>query len=401
MLKSAEYLCGMASKIKNSASFGPSLRLGVLGGGQLGRMMIQSAVDFDARVEVMDPSADAPCRFLTHRFVQGDLNDADAVEKFGSGLDCLTIEIENVSVEGLRRLEAQGVRVIPKPDHLAIIQDKGLQKQFFADHGIPTSPFQLIADANEVGAMGFPIVQKMRKGGYDGKGVKVLKNVADASKAFQSPSLLEKAVRIHKELSVIVARNSMGETQCFPVVEAVFDPVANLVDYLIAPADISIEEAQTAERIVIQVAECMEFEGLLAVELFLETEGHIVVNEVAPRTHNSGHHTIEANITSQFEQHLRTVLDLPLGSTAPVHPVGAMVNVVGAADARGLPDYRGIDAALATEGVHPHLYGKSQVKPFRKMGHVTITGETRQEVIERMMRIREQLAVEGKPTPTE
>jgi len=401
VLKSAEYLCGMASKIKNSASFGPSLRLGVLGGGQLGRMMIQSAVDFDARVEVMDPSPDAPCRFLTHRFVQGDLNDADAVEKFGSGLDCLTIEIENVSVEGLRRLEAQGVRVIPKPDHLAIIQDKGLQKQFFADHGIPTSPFQLIADANEVGAMGFPIVQKMRKGGYDGKGVKVLKNVADASKAFQSPSLLEKAVRIHKELSVIVARNSMGETQCFPVVEAVFDPVANLVDYLIAPADISIEEAQTAERIVIQVAECMEFEGLLAVELFLDTEGHIVVNEVAPRTHNSGHHTIEANITSQFEQHLRTVLDLPLGSTAPVHPVGAMVNVVGAADARGLPDYRGIDAALATEGVHPHLYGKSQVKPFRKMGHVTITGETRQEVIERMMRIREQLAVEGKPTPTE
>ena len=401
MLKSAEYLCGMASKIKNSASFGPSLRLGVLGGGQLGRMMIQSAVDFDARVEVMDPSPDAPCRFLTHRFVQGDLNDADAVEKFGSGLDCLTIEIEHVSVEGLRRLEAQGVRVIPKPDHLAIIQDKGLQKQFFADHGIPTSPFQLIADANEVGAMGFPIVQKMRKGGYDGKGVKVLKNVADASEAFQSPSLLEKAVRIHKELSVIVARNSMGETQCFPVVEAVFDPVANLVDYLIAPADISIEEAQTAERIVIQVAECMEFEGLLAVELFLDTEGHIVVNEVAPRTHNSGHHTIEANITSQFEQHLRTVLDLPLGSTAPVHPVGAMVNVVGAADARGLPDYRGIDAALATEGVHPHLYGKSQVKPFRKMGHVTITGETRQEVIERMMRIREQLAVEGKPTPTE
>ena len=401
MLKSAEYLCGMASKTKNSASFGPSLRLGVLGGGQLGRMMIQSAVDFDARVEVMDPSADAPCRFLTHRFVQGDLNDADAVEKFGSGLDCLTIEIENVSVEGLRRLEAQGVRVIPKPDHLAIIQDKGLQKQFFADHGIPTSPFQLIADANEVGAMGFPIVQKMRKGGYDGKGVKVLKNVADASKAFQSPSLLEKAVRIHKELSVIVARNSMGETQCFPVVEAVFDPVANLVDYLIAPADISIEEAQTAERIVIQVAECMEFEGLLAVELFLDTEGHIVVNEVAPRTHNSGHHTIEANITSQFEQHLRTVLDLPLGSTAPVHPVGAMVNVVGAADARGLPDYRGIDAALATEGVHPPLSGKSQVKPFRKMGHVTITGETRQEVIERMMRIREQLAVEGKPTPTE
>lgn len=399
VLKSAEYLCAMASTSKNSASFGPALRLGVLGGGQLGRMMIQSAVDFDARVEVMDPSLDAPCRYLTHRFVHGDLQDANAVEAFGKGLDCLTIEIEHVSVEGLRRLEKQGVRVIPKPDHLAIIQDKGLQKQFFAQHGIPTSPFQLIDDARQVGAMGFPIVQKMRKGGYDGKGVKVLKTADDSAQAFEVPSVLEEAVSINKELSVIVARNSAGDIQCFPVVEAVFDPKANLVDYLIAPANISLEEAQTAERIAIQVAECMAFEGLLAVELFLDNGGQILVNEVAPRTHNSGHHTIEANVTSQFEQHLRTVLDLPLGSTAPVHAVGAMVNVVGGADAHGIPDYFGIDVALATEGVHPHLYGKSRVKPFRKMGHVTITGETREEVLDRMMRIREQLAVEGKPAP--
>ena len=390
----------MASASKNSTSFGPSLRIGVLGGGQLGRMMIQSAVDFDARVEVMDPSADAPCRNLTHRFVQGDLQDADAVVAFGANLDCITIEIEHVSVEGLRTLESLGVRVIPKPNHLAIIQDKGLQKQFFADHGIPTAPFQLIETADDIGVMGFPIVQKMRKGGYDGKGVVVLKNAQDADRAFHVPSVLEQAVDIDKELSVIVARNSSGETRCFPVVEAVFDPVANLVDFLISPADITPEQASEAERVAIQVAECMEFEGLLAVELFLDKQGLILVNEVAPRTHNSGHHTIEANVTSQFEQHLRTVLDLPLGSTAPVHAVGAMVNIVGTADAQGTPDYQGIDVALATEGVHPHLYGKSQVKPFRKMGHVTITGGSREEVLERMMRIREQLAVEGKQPPS-
>jgi 5-(carboxyamino)imidazole ribonucleotide synthase len=329
--------------------------------------------------------------------VQGDLQNAEAVVAFGRDLDCITIEIEHVSVDGLRELEQRGVRVIPKPEHLAIIQDKGLQKQFFADHGIPTSPFQLIDNVTEVGAMGFPIVQKMRTGGYDGKGVVVLRDEASVSKAFTVPSVLEAAVDIDKELSVIVARNSSGEMRCFPVVEAVFDPVANLVDYLIAPAAITAEQASEAERVARQVAECMDFEGLLAVELFLSQNGEILVNEVAPRTHNSGHHTIEANITSQFEQHLRTVLNLPLGSTDAVHPVGAMVNIVGSANAQGTPDYQGIDAALATEGVHPHLYGKSQVKPFRKMGHVTITGATREEVLDRMMRIREQLAVNGKP----
>ncbi|MAI23572.1 MAG: 5-(carboxyamino)imidazole ribonucleotide synthase [Crocinitomicaceae bacterium] len=390
----------MGNGSKNTSSFGPSLRLGVLGGGQLGRMMIQSAIDFDARVEVMDPSADAPCSNFTHRFVKGDLNDANDVVAFGRDLDCITIEIEHVSVEGLRTLEQQGVRVIPKPDHLAIIQDKGLQKEFYTAHQIPTARYQLINDVSEVGAMGFPIVQKMRKGGYDGKGVVLLKDKAQIEKAFTVPSVLEAAVDIEKELSVIVARNSAGEMKCFPVVESVFDPVANLVDYLIAPAAITAEESAEAERLAKCVVEAMNFEGLLAVELFLDTEGRILVNEVAPRTHNSGHHTIEANVTSQFEQHIRTVLDLPLGCTAPVHAVGAMINIVGTAEAIGIPDYKGIDVALATEGVHPHLYGKSHVKPFRKMGHVTITGDSREEVLERMLRIREQLAVEGKQGPS-
>ena len=390
----------MQTGSKNSqtfnVSFGPSLRLGVLGGGQLGRMMIQSAVDFDVRVEVMDPSADAPCRHLTPRFKQGDLQNAQDVVAFGSELDVITIEIEHVSVDGLRELESKGVRVIPKPDHLAIIQDKGKQKAFFAENNIPTSPFQLIGGASEAKKMGLPIVQKMRTGGYDGKGVVVLKSEADLDRAFDAPSVLEHAVDIEKELSVIVARNSRGEIECFPVVEAVFDPVANLVDYLIAPADISPEQAKDAEDLARRVAEAMNFEGLLAVELFLDHAGNLLVNELAPRTQNSGHHTIEANRTSQFEQHLRAVLDLPLGATEAVFPAAAMVNLVGSAEALGTPIYSGLDSALKTPGIHPHLYGKSAVKPFRKMGHVTITGSNREEVAERVMQIREQLAVNGK-----
>ena len=390
----------MQIRSKNSSasrlSFGPSLRLGVLGGGQLGRMMIQSAVDFDARVEVMDPSAEAPCRHLTPRFVQGDLQNSEDVIAFGSELDVITIEIEHVSVEGLRELESRGVRVIPKPDHLAIIQDKGKQKAFFAEHSIPTSPFQLVDGAADVQQMGLPIVQKMRTGGYDGKGVVVLKSEADLNNAFDVPSVLEHAVDIEKELSVIVARNSRGEVECFPVVEAVFDPVANLVDYLIAPAAISAQQAKDAEQLARRVAEAMKFEGLLAVELFLDREGNLLVNELAPRTHNSGHHTIEANRTSQFEQHLRSVLDLPLGSTKSLFPASAMVNLVGSAEAHGTPIYEGLNGALSAPGVHPHLYGKSVVKPFRKMGHVTITGEDRAEVENRVMQIREQLSVNGK-----
>ena len=394
-----EYLCPMQRGSKNShefdVSFGPSLRLGVLGGGQLGRMMIQSAVDFDVRVEVMDPSADAPCRHLTPRFIQGDLQNAADVVAFGSDLDAITIEIEHVSVSGLRQLESQGVRVIPKPDHLAIIQDKGKQKAFFAENAILTSPFELIEGASDVQKMGLPIVQKMRKGGYDGKGVLVLKTESDLEKAFDVPCVLEHAVDIEKELSVIVARNGSGDIRCFPVVEAVFDPVANLVDYLIAPAVISPKQEKDAEALARRVAEAMNFEGLLAVELFLDRAGNLLVNELAPRTHNSGHHTIEANRTSQFEQHLRAVLDLPLGATDALFPASAMVNLVGSAQAHGIPAYAGLDAALDTPGVHPHLYGKSTVKPFRKMGHVTITGSNHEEVAKRVMHIREQLSVNG------
>ena len=360
-------------------------------------MMIQAAANLDLRVEVMDPSNDAPCRHLTHRFVQGDLNDADAVFAFGRDLDAITIEIEHVSVAGLRRLRDHGVRVVPDPEHLAIIQDKGLQKQFYADHNIPSAEHQLIENGAQAEAFGFPVVQKLRTGGYDGKGVKVLPDAQ--AERFDAPCVLEKAVDIEKELSVIVARNPSGEVATFPVVEAVFDPVANLVDCLVAPAAIEQNQVTEAQSLAIRIAEAMDFRGLLAVELFLvKNSGQILVNEVAPRTHNSGHHTIEANRTSQFEQHLRAVLDLPLGDPYPIHPVGAMVNLVGCADAHGTPVYEGLAGALATPGIHPHIYGKSTVKPFRKMGHITITGHDREEVAAHIETLRNGVRVTGSDT---
>jgi 5-(carboxyamino)imidazole ribonucleotide synthase len=359
-------------------------------------MMIQSAMSLDVRVEVMDPAADPPCRHFTHRFIQGDLNHEDAVFEFGKDLDVITIEIEHVSVPGLRRLEQHGVRVIPKPDHLELIQDKGKQKEFFKTHQIPTSSFELIQTANDAGKRGYPTVQKLRRGGYDGKGVQILKTESDRLKnAFDAPCVLEDAVDIQKELSVIIARNAKGQSASFPVVESVFNPTANLVDYLIAPADISDTLAASAQALALKVAESMDFEGLLAVELFLDQNGQLLVNELAPRTHNSGHHTIEANRTSQFEQHLRAVLNLELGDPAAIFPFGAMVNLVGSSVAVGTPFYRGLKEALEITGVHPHLYGKSHVKPFRKMGHVTITADSRDNAIRQVMKLREQLAVDG------
>lgn len=381
--------------MQKNLAFGAGLRVGVLGGGQLGRMMLQAAANWDVRVEVMDPAEDAPCRYLTHRFVQGDLMDADAVFAFGKRCDVVTIEIEHVSVEGLRRLREAGVRVVPDPDHLALIQDKGLQKQFLVDHGFPTAPFTLVEAGGDRAARGFPIVQKLRKGGYDGKGVSVLHHASDAaSKGFEAPSLLEDLVPIAKELSVIVARNPSGEVAAFPVVEAIFDPQANLVDYLLSPADLTPDQAARARELALRLVAEMNFTGLLAVEMFLDTSGAILINELAPRTHNSGHHTIEAHGVSQFEQHLRAVLDLPLGDTTP-RCAAAMLNLVGAPDAHGTPLYAGLGEALARPGVHAHIYGKAQVKPFRKMGHVTVTGPDAEAVRREVLHLRSLLQVHG------
>jgi 5-(carboxyamino)imidazole ribonucleotide synthase len=386
----------MAKKASTNLYTGPSLKIGVLGGGQLGRMMIQAAVDLDVRVEVMDSSPDAPCSALTHRFVCADLNDADAVYEFGKNLDVITIEIENVSVEGLKRLEDDGVRVVPKPHHIELIQDKGVQKQFFVDNDIATSEFRLVDAGGDITEFGFPVVQKLRKGGYDGRGVVILKSQGDAeSGRFQEPSLIEHAVDIDKELSVIVARGADGEITSYPVVESVFDPVANLVSSLIAPALIDAETEILARQLAMKVVDAMEFEGLMAVELFLNTDGEILVNEVAPRTHNSGHHTIEANRTSQFSQHLRTVAGFPQGSTAELHNAAGMINLLGAEGAYGAPIYEGLGAAIEMEGVNPHLYGKSQVKPHRKMGHITVTGSSMEEVQNKLLKLQSTVRVTG------
>lgn len=372
------------------AIYGDNIKLGILGGGQLGRMLIQEAASLDVKIHVLDPAADAPCAELANSFTQGDFRDYDTVMAFGSDKDVLTIEIEDVSVQALKDLQAQGVKVCPDPKALEIIKDKGIQKQFYLDNGIPTSDFQLLENGKDCQENQLPTVLKLRTGGYDGKGVMLLRSAQDLASAFEGPCLIEDMVDIDKELSVIIARNANGQTVTFPVVELVFDPVANLVDYLFAPAEIDNSLATKACELATKVADALEFEGILAVEMFLTKSGEILVNEVAPRTHNSGHHTIEANITSQFGQHLRSILNLPLGSTDTLR-LGAMVNIVGEPGYTGPVKYEGLNELLATEGVYPHFYGKTITKPYRKMGHVTILAETKKALEEKVRFVKSAL----------
>lgn len=377
----------------DSATFrnGADLRIGFLGGGQLGRMTIQAALDLDYRIHILDPDPQCPCARIAHQFTQGDLNDAEAVIAWGRTLDVVTVEIENVSIEGLTALKAMGVQVLPDPSHLALIRDKGTQKEFYASHGIPTSDFALVEDGRaEVLSRGLPVVQKLRTGGYDGRGVQVIRKEADAADAFDAPCVLEDAVDIDKELSVIVARSTTGEVKTYPVVESVFNEL-NLVDYLVAPARISEAVADEARRVALSVVEAMDFVGLLAIELFLDKAGRILVNEVAPRAHNSGHHTIEACGTSQFEQHLRAILGLPLGDTSQ-WTAAAMLNLIGAPDADGDPVYPAFGTALAEPGLHPHIYGKAMVRPGRKMGHVTLLAETADAAEQRVKDLRDHIS---------
>lgn len=350
--------------------------LGVLGGGQLGRMLIQSAIDFNLDVVVMDADSSAPCAALVERFTQGNLLNPEDVVAFGRDCDVITIEIEKVSVEGLKQLQKLGKQVFPEPDVIAIIQDKIKQKQFFVDHGLPTAEFMIVENKAEVlqNHQWLPAVNKIAHGGYDGRGVQILRTPEDLEKAFDAPGLLERLIPFEKELSVIVARNHDGEIRSFPTVELVFHPQANLVEYLLSPARISAEIEQKAQQLARKVIEAFGMTGLLAVEMFLTQDGELLINEVAPRTHNSGHHTIEANVTSQFEQHLRAILNMPLGDTGVLTPA-AMVNVLGEPGFEGPAQYQGLEQVLAKEGVHLHLYGKKITRPFRKMGHVTITAD--------------------------
>lgn len=349
------------------------LNIGILGGGQLGRMLIQSAINLNLSVSVLDPDKEAPCKHLVKKFTQGSLTDYDTVYNFGKDKDLITIEIENVNIEALKELEKTGVRVYPQPEVIELIQDKGSQKMFYQRNNIPSPDFFLVENRTQIDKYKdyFPFFQKLRRGGYDGKGVTKLANPQQLDKAFDAPSVLERLVDFDKELSVIVARNMNGEIKCFPVVECEFSAEANLVEFLFSPANIKKSVEKEALKIAGDLAEKLNIVGLLAVELFLTKDGKVLVNEIAPRPHNSGHHTIEANITSQFEQHLRAILNLPLGDTGIVK-AGVMVNLLGEPGYEGNAVYRGLEDVLKFSGVYIHLYGKALTKPFRKMGHVTI-----------------------------
>jgi 5-(carboxyamino)imidazole ribonucleotide synthase len=376
--------------------YGKDFRLGVLGGGQLGRMLIQEAVNYDVYVHCLDPDAQAPCVDLAHSFSIGSLTDFETVYNFGKDKDVLTVEIEHVNIEALEKLVEEGKKVFPQPHILKMVQDKGLQKQFYVANNIPTPPFHLVENKAEIGKYisEFPFMQKMRKGGYDGKGVTALKSVADLETAFDVPSVLESFVDFEKELSVIVSRNEKGETAVFPVVECEFNPEANLVEFLFAPANISMEIEKTAEKLAVKIINSLEMVGILAVELFLTKTGELLVNEIAPRPHNSGHHTIECNVTSQFEQHMRSILNLPLGSTRIIQP-GVMINLLGEKGFEGAAIYRNLEAAMAIPGVKTHIYGKANTKSFRKMGHVTITAESLEEAKRIGREIKDLIKVEA------
>jgi 5-(carboxyamino)imidazole ribonucleotide synthase len=355
-------------------------KLGILGGGQLGRMLIQDAINFNIHISVLDPSSNAPCADIANTFVVGNFNDYQTVLDFGKTVDVLTIEIEHVNIEALEELERMGKKVFPRPSALRTIQDKGLQKQFYKANNIPTAPFHLIDNAED--ALLFmekgPFMQKLRKGGYDGKGVTPLRTEEEFKSAFNAPSVLEEFVPFVKELAVIVARNESGELATFPLVEMEFNSEANLVEFIFSPANVSIDIENNAKKIATDIANKLEHVGLLAIELFLTADGNLLVNEIAPRPHNSGHHTIEACFVSQYGMHLRAILNMPLGSTGLRTPA-VMINLLGEKGFEGKARYENIEEVLHTEGAYIHLYGKEDTKPFRKMGHITVCNTNLEE----------------------
>ncbi len=346
--------------------------IGILGGGQLGRMLVQKGLDYGLSFRILDPDPSAPCRVF-NGFVQGPITDYDTVVAFGQLCDMLTIEIENVNVEALMTLQKQGKKIYPQPEVIRLIQDKRKQKLFYKENQIPTATFVLNENRNDVSkhATFLPAVHKLGREGYDGRGVVILRTAADLPKAFDAPGVLEKLIPLEKEISVIVARSATGQLSTYPPVEMVFHPEKNLVEYLFAPARIPLEVAQQADALARTVAELLQLTGILAVEMFIAAGGEVVVNEMAPRPHNSGHHSIEGHVTSQYEQHLRAILGWPLGDTSLLQPC-AMINLLGESGFEGPARYLGLEQVLKEPGVHVHLYGKKFTRPFRKMGHVTI-----------------------------
>jgi 5-(carboxyamino)imidazole ribonucleotide synthase len=372
-------------------------RLGILGGGQLGRMLLQQAANHPVETWVLENDEDCPAAGLCRHFVKGDIRDYEAVLAFGRQVDVLTIEIEHVNLEALEALEAEGKRVIPRPKALRIIRDKILQKQYYRDHSIPTSDFRVVQSREDLKAQAdfLPAVQKIGMGGYDGRGVIVMRDPKDMEQGFDSPSVLEKLVPIDKELALIVAIGAGREESIYPAVEMVFDPVLNLLDYQICPAPLPEKLLWKAEAVALTVARNFDSPGLFAVELFTDKAGNVYVNETAPRVHNSGHHTIEAHFCSQYEMLLRILLGMPPGNTDMIHP-SLMVNLLGEPGHSGEADYVGLSDVLRIDNAFVHIYGKKETRPGRKMGHVTVMSRERQELLHQASVVKRTLKVRAK-----
>jgi 5-(carboxyamino)imidazole ribonucleotide synthase len=377
-----------------------NLKLGIIAGGQLGKMLIQEASKWDIITYVLDQDDHCPAGKIASYCIKGSSLDYDDVYRFGKLVDILTFEIENVNTGALKKLKSEGHRIIPDPEILELIQDKGLQKGFYKKNGIPTSSFVICASKDEIlqnienGDIDFPFVQKLRKGGYDGRGVAMISNSTDLRKLLPGSSIIETKVDIAKEIAVIAARNNKGEIKCYPVVEMLFDPHANLVDKLICPSSITVEQSEKAIHLASEIIELLNMEGLLAVEFFVDSNGDVIVNEIAPRPHNSGHHTIESIFTSQFEQHLRAILNLPLGSTKLKLP-SVMINILGAEGYKGDAIYEGLTESMAIDGVKIHLYGKKITQPFRKMGHVTVMSSTLECALKKAEKVKRLIKVKA------
>ena len=356
------------------------IKVGILGGGQLGRMLLEAAKKFEVETHILENKENCPARLLCDHFTLGDIKDFDTVYQFGKKLDCITIEIEQVCVEALEKLEEEGINVIPRPAVLRIIQNKITQKQFYTDHNIPTSPYHITNQQQELLSLThfLPAVHKIGTGGYDGKGVVLLKTAADLTLGFDAPSVLEKMAEIDKEIAIQVAVSSDGKIAICPAVEMVFNPRLNLLDYQLCPAVIDQKTTAEAIKIASTLVRAFNSPGVFAIELFVDKSGSVLVNETAPRVHNSGHHSIEALATSQFELLWQVLLNMPLGSTEILSP-SIMVNIIGADGHSGSAHLEGEKELAAKPNLHLHWYGKSETKPGRKMGHVTALNVKSQE----------------------
>ena len=367
------------------------MKIGILGGGQLGRMLIQEALKYDDEFYILDPNEDCSCANISF-FTKGDFNKKQDVLQFGQDKDVVSIEIEHVNVEALEELEKQGIKVIPNSNIIKIIQQKILQKQFYKHHQIPSPDFQVIQSLKEEVRIGFPFVQKLNTGGYDGKGVQVIMSEKDLDQMWDEPSVLENLVDIDKELSLIIAKNERGEIKSFPVTEMVADPKLNLLDFNICPTQISDDVQTQIDIIAEKFMIAADSEGLFAIELFLDKGGKVWVNETAPRLHNSGHQTQEGNVNSQFEQFYRVLKNLPLANTDSFGFSG-MLNLVGEENYTGKVKYEGLENVLKLPNAYVHLYGKTETKPGRKMGHINVLADSRQELLKQLIDVKSMVKV--------